>query len=74
MTTDPCTFTFDVSFTDKRPITVDEFTSRVTVVADTLAAATTLASLMVMRPASPHIGLRHDVQMPTRATLVRVEI
>jgi hypothetical protein len=66
-------FTFDVSFTDTRPITVDQFTSRVTVAAETQAEAETWAALMVMRPATPALGLR-EVQMPTRTTLVRVEV
>lgn len=70
---DSMTFTFDVSFTDTRPITVDQHTSRVIVVAETLAEATALAALMVMRPAAPHLGIG-DVQMPTRTALVDVAI
>ena len=67
------TFTFDVSFTDKRPIVVDEHTSRVTVSAPTEAEGVILACGMVMRSASPALGIG-EVQMPTRCTLVMVTV
>jgi hypothetical protein len=68
-----CVFTIDVHWTDQRPIVVDQHCSRVTVVAPTETEATIMACGMVMRSANPALGLR-EVQMPTRTTVVRVEI
>ena len=63
-----------VHSTKSRPVKPDEITSTVTVMAESDNDAIQLAALMSMRPASPQIGLNTAIQMPTRTTIIEVEL
>lgn len=68
-------YTVDVAFTDARPIIPDQHVSRVVLMAhDDTDARLTACYMIDGRPAAPHLGLRHAVQMVTRIDIVAVEL